>query len=251
MKEEHSTTATPSTPPPPKPAPARRCFIIGTFYFFAIGVGFTEFLLPSVSLLISFILIAGRAPSDFLSGAFYVLLARPYDIGDRITTADPGRAAELYSLVVKNIGLFRTHFLTSNGELLYIDNHALINKSITNLTRSGPITLMIRVQVPVATSASKITELVDSIGQYVEQRSTDWTGADILISAIEAEAGHLVMDIWATSNHPSHEVLKVYSARSALFLFVHAYMQSASIDYVRPVVPIRIESQNEQKPYMV
>ena len=174
-------------------------------------------------------------------GAAYVLLARPYDIGDRITPADPGRKAELYSLVVKHISLFRTHFLSSNGELLYIDNHAMINKSITNLTRSGPITLMIQVQVPLATSASKVAELVDGIRQYVEERSVDWTAVDILISGLEYEAGHLVMDIWATSNHPAHEVVKVYGARSALFLFIHAYMHSAGIGFAKPMLPVRVE----------
>mmetsp|Transcript_16950 Transcript_16950/g.34267 ORF Transcript_16950/g.34267 Transcript_16950/m.34267 type:complete len:195 (-) Transcript_16950:1489-2073(-) len=189
----------------------------------------------------------GRGPSDFFSGAAYVLLARPYDIGDRVTTADPGRASELYSLVVKHISLFRTHFLSSNGELLYIDNHAMINKSITNLTRSGPITLMIRVPVPLATSAAKVRELVDGIRQYVEEKSVDWTAVDIMISGMEYEAGHLVMDIWATSNYPAQEVAKVYGARSALFLFIHAYMHSAGIGFAKPMVPVTIQHRPFQE----
>jgi len=227
------------------------CAVLAVFYFLAIGVGFTDFLVPVASLLISAVLIMGRGPSDFFSGAAYVLLARPYDIGDRITTADPGRKTELYSLVVKHVSLFRTHFLSSNGELLYIDNHAMINKSITNLTRSGPITLMIRVQVPLATSASKVAELVDGIRQYVEERSVDWTAVDILISGLEYEAGHLVMDIWATSNHPAHEMVKVYGARSALFLFIHAYMHSAGIGFAKPMLPVRVEySPSCELPHM-
>ena len=220
---------------------AHRCMVLGIFYFLAIGVGFTELLIPLISLLVSALLIVGRAPGDFFSGAAYVLLARPYDIGDRITTSDPGRPSELYSLVVKHIGLFRTHFLTSNGELLYIDNHAMLSKSITNLTRSGPVTLMVRTEVPLAASAAKVTELVDSIRQYIEEKSTDWIAVEVMISAMDYEKGYLTMDIWATSNHPAHEVSKVYGARSALYLFIHAYMHSAGISLAKPLLPIRIE----------
>jgi hypothetical protein len=45
--------------------------------------------------------------------------------------------------------------------------------TVTNLTRSGPQTLLVQVQVAQTTPAAKMTELVDSIRQYVAEKSGD------------------------------------------------------------------------------
>ena len=37
----------------------------------------------------------------------------------------------------------------------------------------------------------------------------------------------------------------VFGAKSSLLLFIHAYMQSANIEYVKPLNPIRIEGRIE------
>ena len=213
---------------------------LGFFYLVALGVDFNDLLLPSASLIISVILLMGRAPSDFMSGALYVLMVRPYDIGDRVKLSQPGRAAELYSLVIKDIGLLRTHLITSNGELLFIDNAIMRTMTVTNLTRSGPQTLLVQVQVPQTTPAAKLTELVDSIRQYVAEKSGDWSGVDIMFSDTNFEAGHLVVDIWMECIHPAHEPVTVFGAKSSFLLFLHAYMQSASIEYVKPILPVRV-----------
>jgi len=210
------------------------------FYLVALGVAFNELLLPSASLIISVILLMGRAPSDFMSGALYVLLVRPYDIGDRITLSQPGRAAELYSLVVKGIGLLRTRFLTSHGELLYIDNAILRTMTLTNLTRSGPLTLCVPIDLPLSMPAAKLTELIDSIRKYVEEKSSDWSGVDVLFSATDFEVGRLVVHVWLNCVHPADEPAAVFGAKSSFLLFVHAYTQSASIEYLKPTVPVRI-----------
>jgi len=210
------------------------------FYLVAVGVDFNTLIIPSASLIISVILLAGRAPSDFASGALYVLMARPFDIGDRILISDTGKNPDLYSLVVKDVGLARTTFLTSNGEMLLIDNHLLLSKSITNLSRSGPITLRVPLKVPQSTATAKVTELVDSIRLYVAERSTDWSSVDMLFSAIDMEAGHLNLDIWVTCVHPADEVGAVYGARSNLLMFIHSYMLSAGIEYVKPILPLRV-----------
>ena len=213
---------------------------LGFFYLVALGVDFDDLLLPSASLIISVILLMGRAPSDFMSGALYVLMVRPYDIGDRIKLSQPGRTAELNSLIIKDIGLLRTHLITSNGELLFIDNAIMRTMTVTNLTRSGPQTLLVQVQVPQTTPAAKLTELVDSIRQYVAEKSGDWSGVDVMFSDTNFEAGHLVVDIWMDCVHPAHEPLTVFGAKSSFLLFLHAYMQSASIEYIKPILPVRV-----------
>jgi small-conductance mechanosensitive channel len=217
---------------------------LGFLYFIAIGVGFNDLLVPAVSLVLSLVYLLGRAPGAFMSGAFYVLIARPFDIGDRIFVCDPAKPpSDLGSLVVKDISLFRTTFHTTEAKMGFIENHALLDKSIINLTRSPPTCMCMKMKLPHATPASKITELIHSIRKYIQDTSTEWASVDILIASTDLEAGHLVMEIWATSTFPAQEVFSMAKARSALFLFIHAYMQSAGIEYIKPLVPIYMKQR--------
>jgi len=205
------------------------------------GRDIAVWVIPSVSVLASLVVILGKAPADVFSGAIYTLLLRPFDIGDRVIISQPGQQPTLYSLIVKEIDVVRTHFLTANGELLLIENHMLRNMSITNLSRSGETTLLVQVQVPVATPHSKITELVDSIKQYCSEKDADWIAVEPIFSSTDFSAGHINLDIWVTCRHPAQDVLLIYGAKSSLLLFIHAYMQSASIEYIKPLVPMRLE----------
>lgn len=217
---------------------------LGFLYFIAIGVGFNDLLVPAVSLVLSLVYLLGRAPGAFMSGAFYVLIARPFDIGDRILVCDPAKPpSDLGSLVVKDISLFRTTFHTTEAKMGFIENHALLDKSIINLTRSPPTCMCMKMKLPHATPAAKITELIHSIRKYIQDTSTEWASVDILIASTDLEAGHLVMEIWATSTFPAQEVFSMAKARSALFLFIHAYMQSAGIEYIKPLVPIYMKQR--------
>jgi len=63
---------------------------------------------------------------------------------------------------------------------MMINNSALRRMAITNFNRSGPLTLMIEVMVPSATSASKINELLDAINAYVSE-SADWSQVQVYI----------------------------------------------------------------------
>ncbi|KAL1520950.1 hypothetical protein AB1Y20_022509 [Prymnesium parvum] len=225
----------------------KSCFCMWAFVLALIfgivweGRDIAVWVIPAISVVASIVVILGKAPGDVLSGAIYTLLFRPFDIGDRVVISQPGSAPVLYSLIVKQIDVVRTHFLTSNGELLYYENHLLRNMCITNLSRSGQLCLMIRVQVPAATPALKVTELADSIRMYCSEKEADWMAVDLIFSGTDFSAGHLNLDVWATCRHPAADVGMVYGAKSSLLLFMHAYMQSANIEYIKPLMPVRME----------
>jgi len=160
--------------------------------------------------------------------------------------SQPGAAPVLLSLVVKKVEVVRTHFLTANGELLLFDNNMLKNMTVTNLSRSGPTNVMTVVKVPVVTPSEKVTELVDAICMYVGTKSTDWLSVNMLFPTTDFEAGHMELAIWTTSAHPANELGKVYGARSNMLLFIHAYMQSAGIEYLKPASPMHIKSEEMQ-----
>ena len=76
------------------------------------GSDIAVWVIPTVSVLASILFVFGRAPGDVLSGGVYTLLLRPFDIGDRVVISQPGMQPTLSSLIVRQIDVVRTHFIT-------------------------------------------------------------------------------------------------------------------------------------------
>ncbi|EOD10179.1 hypothetical protein EMIHUDRAFT_358244 [Emiliania huxleyi CCMP1516] len=196
-------------------------------------------LIPLTSALLVFFSLAGGLVAEVFSSFFFTYVTRPYDIGDRVYVATPGQGPVLYSLIVKDIEVMRTHFLTANGEAMVVSNSSVKNMALTNLSRSGKLTLLVQLMVPVATQSSKINELLEAITSYVSDGSGDWSACDNQFGEAALDKGHLLLNIWPTSVYAAHEIMAIYAAKSRLLLFCHAYMQAANIEYIMPVLPMR------------
>eukprot|EP00965_Chrysotila_dentata_P021743 720214-Pleurochrysis_carterae.AAC.1 len=87
------------------------------------------------------------------------------------------------------------------------------------------------------TPSAKMAELVDSVKMYVAEKESDWVGVDLLYSSMVHTDGYINLDIWATCKHQASDTMLAYYAKSNLILFLHTYMQSASIDFIKPILP--------------
>ena len=87
-------------------------------------------------------------------------------------------------------------------------------------------------QLPVMTHPVKITELIDAIGAYARGCPSDWIGIEMHIDEIHLAQSYLDLEIWATSAIPAHELAHLGACKSRLLMFVHAYMQTAKIEYL-------------------
>jgi len=204
-----------------------------------IRINLVSMLIPLTSALLVFFSLAGGLVAEVFSSFFFTYVTRPYDIGDRVYVATPGQGPVLYSLIVKDIEVMRTHFLTANGEAMVVSNSSVKNMALTNLSRSGKLTLLVQLMVPVATQSSKINELLEAITSYVSDGSGDWSACDNQFGEAALDKGHLLLNIWPTSVYAAHEIMAIYAAKSRLLLFCHAYMQAANIEYIMPVLPMR------------
>jgi len=210
--------------------------IFGAVGIFIWGLDISEWFIPATSLVLSVSFLVGPVPSQMMAGCMYALVTRPFDIGDRIRLARPGfkvgHNSPLHEMVVKQQDLMHTYLLTQTGETMAIENHILRNLLVTNITRSGPVTLKLRIQLPIMTRPAKITELIDAIGAYARSCPSDWIGIEMHIDEIHMASCYLELEIWATSAIPAHELAHLGACKSRLLMFVHAYMQTAKIEYL-------------------
>jgi len=203
-----------------------------------IDVNLVSMLIPLTSALLIFFTLAGGVCAEVFTSFFFTYVTRPYDIGERVYVATPGSSPALSSLIVKDVEVLRTHFLTANGEAMVVSNSSVKNMALTNLSRSGKLTLLVQLMVPAATQSSKINELLDAIATFAVE-SGEWSECENQFGEAALDKGHLLLNIWPTSVLAAHDIMGVYGAKSRLLLFAHAYMQAAKIEYVLPVQPLR------------
>jgi hypothetical protein len=202
--------------------------IMLTVLLFLWGIDLVAWLIPVGSTVLIICTLAGGLTSDVISSFFFAYVTRPYDIGERVAIAAPGQNSALLTLVVKDIFMLRTHFLTSNGESMMLNNSTVKGMALTNYARSGKLTLQVTLMVPAAAPSAKITELCDAISDYVSEKSAEWSGVNLMFSDAMLDKGHLVLNIWPTSVFNAAEFVSIYSAKSRLLRFCHAYMQLAN-----------------------
>lgn len=92
----------------------------------------------------------------------FVLIIRPYDIGDKVRINDE-------NYVVNKINLLTTTFLTSLKKLTYIPNDVLIATKIYNVARSPPQSLIIELTVDEGTTYEQGKALVDIVKNDIKK----------------------------------------------------------------------------------
>ena len=128
---------------------------------------------------LSFAFVFGSASSNYFEGLLFILVRRPYDIGDWVEV-DPSSPSD--ELMKKNtwrvemVTLFYTAVIsTSSNVRASWSNGSLANSRVVNWTRS-PVIIEILLQVPSekADSEAFFDKCKRTIAEYTEANSNEW-----------------------------------------------------------------------------
>ncbi|KAJ1635599.1 hypothetical protein T492DRAFT_863039 [Pavlovales sp. CCMP2436] len=121
-----------------------------------------------------------------------------------------------------------TRVICWNGEQHNLMNHIIRKQGVINFHRSGQAIVSHRFELPSGMACCKISELIDAVRAYVAEQPQDYLAL-------------LNVQIDVLSAHNRNEDGLICIAKSNLFLFVHAYLQAAGVEYTRaPYPPIRV-----------
>mmetsp|Transcript_11718 Transcript_11718/g.27754 ORF Transcript_11718/g.27754 Transcript_11718/m.27754 type:complete len:569 (+) Transcript_11718:1000-2706(+) len=210
------------------------------------GVELQQWVMPFSSTVLSAALVLGWLPYETISGIMYVLVVRPYDIGDRIVIADIGRPPTGFEqLIVSEIGLTCTRVICWNGEQHNLMNHIIRKQGVINFHRSGQAIVSHRLELPSSMACNKISELIDAVRAYVAGQPHDYVRVEAaFIVEPRYQLALLDVQIDVQSAHKRNEDGLICVAKSNLFLFVHAYLQASGVEYTRaPYPPLRVSPE--------
>lgn len=130
------------------------------------------------SIILAFAFMIGNASSKYFEGLLFVLVRRPYGIGDLVEVGSPESSGSLWGALpwrVENVTLFDTTvvFLPTN-ERASLSNGSLANSRIINWARSPQAQFHIFLQFPLDTPYEKIVLFKNAIEEYMKARPREW-----------------------------------------------------------------------------
>jgi len=228
-------------------------FMLGLAAIFLVDWGFAldGWLLPLSSGMLSVAFLSGRVPYEVAAGIVYVVLERPYDIGDRIYINSPGATSkDCEPLIVLQIGMLSTICSSPVTEDQHImQNYVLRGMGVINLARSSRPSITLTVDVPARTSAAKLTELVEAVYAYAGSVPAEW--AEVQghnIAPVDYRAGAIELQFYLLSAYKRVQVGDILKAKGRAYIFIHEYQRGAGFEMVRPTQPLNVRFELRSEP---
>ena len=88
------------------------------------------------------------------------------------------------------------------------------------------------------TRPSDFAKFVGALEKFIIDRENDWTGVFTFVSGFNANRASVGLDVWLGATNPYAEWYALYSSRSRVLLFIHAYIVEAGLHMVQPAQPL-------------
>ena len=175
-----------------------------TVLLVVLGLDAEAIFLSVSGVVLAFAFMIGPASSKYFEGLLFILIRRPYMIGDGIHISDPndetaGTGSGWW--LVEDVTLFTTSviFMFTN-ERATLSNGSLANSRIINSTRSPNASLHILLTFPVDVTYKKLEIFHKALEEYVNNRPREWVGG-IRFRVTRVEAAQGFVEYIAAANH--------------------------------------------------
>jgi small-conductance mechanosensitive channel len=163
-----------------------------------------------------------------VSALIFVLLMRPYQVGDRVTCSDVLAGAE--TLLVMKVDVLSTTFLRIHNKLITVPNHTLYHQNIENFKRSPSAAYRIELIVSAMTTAAQLDQLRRRMDQYLLSQPLAWKPT-CMIRAAGFRDQNIVLSLWASSHYAWQDVSPLFKAVLGLHMHLLAAMREGGIRF--------------------
>jgi len=197
--------------------------------------------------IISFSFCVGGASSEVIKGLLFILLQRPYDIGDRIAL---GEATEIATKTgspqwtVTNLTLYHTTLLFApTMESATLSNGSMANLRIINGNRSPRATLQFYMKFGVSVELGTIEEFKKRLFEYIRSKPREWLRPlAFRLCKIAADLGYVEYFIQLQHREGWQQLACLLDSLSDAQQFSFTLSASLGMDYQSPALPIHLDS---------
>jgi hypothetical protein len=198
------------------------------FTAFAIfNVDIWRSLVPLGSILLGLTFVFGNTAKNTFESVLFLFVTHPYDAGDYVMV-------DGQYLLVHNLGVMGTTFISGDGQTVYAPTTVLMTKLITNVRRSGNMGETVTINVDFRTTSDQFWELHDRLSAWVASQSRDFgSGFDVRIADI-IDVNQMILNIWLPHKGNWQELGKRHKRKTRFMLALKDIMTELNIRYELP-----------------
>lgn len=184
-------------------------------------------LVPLGSILLALTFVFGNTAKNTFESILFLFVTHPYDAGDYVLV-------DGQFLLVVNMGVMGTSFVSGDGQLIYAPTTVLMTKLITNVRRSGSMGESIKINIDFRTTTHQFWELHDRLLAWVTSQSRDFgPGFDLRVIDI-VDVNQLILNIWLPHKGNWQELGKRFQRKTRFMLALKDIMTELHIRYELP-----------------
>ncbi|KAI9485351.1 MAG: hypothetical protein EXX96DRAFT_645318 [Benjaminiella poitrasii] len=184
-------------------------------------------LVPLGSILLALTFVFGNTAKNTFESILFLFVTHPYDAGDYVLIDNN-------FLLVHNLGVMGTTFISGDGQTIYAPTTVLMTKLITNVRRSGSMGETIKVNIDFQTTTEQFYELHDRLTAWVVTQNRDFgPGFDVRVQDI-IDVNQLILNIWLPHKGNWQELGKRFQRKTKFMLALKDIMTELNIRYELP-----------------
>jgi hypothetical protein len=157
----------------------------------------------------------------------FLFITHPYDAGDFILI-------DGNMLLVHNMGIMGTVFISGDGQTIYAPTTVLMTKLITNVRRSGSMGETIKVNIDFNTTTDQYWELHDRLSAWLSGNTRDFgPGFDLRLVDI-VDVNQLILNVWLPHKGNWQEIGPRFRRKTRFLLALKDILQELHIQYHLP-----------------
>ena len=198
-------------------------------------------LVPLGSILLAMTFVFGNTAKNTFESVLFLFVTHPYDAGDYVVI-------DGQYLLVHNLGVMGTTFISGDGQMVYAPTTVLMTKLITNVRRSGNTGETVTINIDFRTTGDQFWELHDRLSTWVASQSRDFgPGFDVRVADI-IDVNQMIINIWLPHKGNWQELGKRFKRKTRFMLALKEILIDLEIKYELPAQRITQTLHHDEQP---
>eukprot|EP00977_Amphora_coffeiformis_P020775 scaffold8471_cov184-Amphora_coffeaeformis.AAC.20 len=193
--------------------------------------------------ILGFTFMFGASAAKFFEGILFILIRKPYEIGDRINVSSPSSdscPSGSPGWVVADISLFHTTVVYgTTNERATLANGSLAGTRVLNMAQSPRALLYVYVKFGVAVQYDKIVIFEEALRKFVLARPREWLNMlGFRMTKFEADLGYQEYVVILQHRESWQNIGALLSSKAQVSAFCLELSKKMDMRYKNPLLPI-------------
>lgn len=208
-----------------------------------VGIDPLALFLALSPVILAFTFMIGSSSAKFFEGILFILIRKPYEIGDRINISNPSSessASGSPGWVVADISLYHTTVVYgTTNERATIPNGSLAGARVLNMARSPRAVLYVNVRFGVEVPSDKIGIFEEAVRKFIVARPREWLKLiGFRMAKFEADLGFQEYVIILQHRESWQNIGALLSSKAQVSAFCLELSKKMDMRYKSPTLPV-------------